>query len=213
MLFTIIFACWGYHLANSWLTLGYHPDIYRLQVQGPVTTCPPGGERSSLASDLGDNSNTMGNSHIGSSSRVLTWVRGCLYLVRGCSRRAPLCIYNTKSNNNLDKLQQHHHAMTTISTLPVEVTPDRTKSKPRLGLGGAVMAGYCTMANNHLVEHQTRKVFKQKYLVYVPTSDPGYFFFHRQAWVYSISLSLRRGIGTSEYAKVPIMGTSNMGTL
>ena len=131
MLFTILFAWWGYHLANSWLTLGYHPDIYRLQVLSrPV---PQGDKSSSLASDLGDNSNTMGNSHI-FSGRVLTWLMGC-YLVRG-SRRAPLCIYNTKSNNNLDKLQQHHHAMTTISTLPVEVTPDRTKSKPRRGLGG-----------------------------------------------------------------------------
>ena len=67
--------------------------------------------------------------------------------------------------------------MTAISTLPVEVTPDRTKSKPRLGLGGQVMAGYCNMANNHVIEHQTREVFKHKYLVYVPTSDPGYFSF------------------------------------
>ena len=39
------------------------------------------------------------------------------------------------------------------------------------------MAGYCTMANNQLIDHQTREVFKQKYLVYVPTSDPGYFSF------------------------------------
>ena len=72
--------------------------------------------------------------------------------------------------------------MTTISTLPVEMTPDRTKSKP-IGLvwGGQAMAGYCNMANSYLIEHQTRDVFKQKYLMYVPTSDPGYFFFHRQA--------------------------------
>jgi len=73
--------------------------------------------------------------------------------------------------------------MTTISTLPVEMTPGSTKSKPiGLVLGGASHGRilYRTMANSYLIEHQTREVFEQKYLVYVPTSDPGYFFFHRQ---------------------------------
>ena len=30
-------------MATTWLTLGYHPDIYRLQ--GPVATCPPGEQK------------------------------------------------------------------------------------------------------------------------------------------------------------------------
>jgi len=93
----------------------------------------------------------MGNSHI-VSDILLTREMGCLYLVRG-STRAPLWIYNTKSNKNLDKLQQHHHATTTTSTLPIEMTQWGAKSKPRLGLqgdkqgwGGQVMTGHCTTA-------------------------------------------------------------------